>query len=134
MSGSNKRILVISDDESVMESLKLILNNEYDLIFIEDAFQAAGLIQSTQGVGLIFLHVDLQKVGRKDILAEIKEGVADIPIVMIADYKSVSTAVKALEKGACGYISKPFKVEEVFQIVQRQIKNGQKNPTSIKNL
>ena len=116
------KILILDDEEGVRESLKLILSDHYNLILTEDGAQAIECIKNTPDIGLVLMDIKMPKMNGLEVLKEIKEKRPDIKVVMITGYKAVETAAEATRLGACGYIVKPFKSEEVFETVKSLLK------------
>ena len=56
-----------------------------------------------------------------DRIEDFKRLEEDLLIIMITAYGSVSQAVEAMKRGACHYIQKPFDLEEVDLIIQRNL-------------
>ncbi|PKN05800.1 MAG: DNA-binding response regulator, partial [Deltaproteobacteria bacterium HGW-Deltaproteobacteria-7] len=46
----------------------------------------------------------------------------EVPVIMITAHGTVATAVEALKKGALDYITKPFELEELKNIVSKAVK------------
>lgn len=118
---SNK-ILIVDDEEGVRESLKLILSDHYNLILTEDGAQALDCLKNAPDIGLVLMDIKMPKLSGLEVLKEIKTIRADVKVVMITGYKSVETAEEAIRLGACDYIIKPFKSEEILKAVKSILK------------
>jgi DNA-binding NtrC family response regulator len=116
-----QKILICDEEEGTRESLKLILGDHYDLILTDSGEQCLECLEHGKTVGLVLLDIKIPKVNDRDILKIIKE---KYPIlnVIITGYKSVETAHEATSLGACGYIIKPFKSDEILKAVRKLIK------------
>jgi len=116
-----KKILIVDDEEGVRESLKLILGDLYNLILTEDGIQALECIKNAPDIGLVLMDIKMPKMNGLEVLSEIKKQRPDLKIIMITGYKAVETVAEAVKLGACGYIVKPFKSEEILKTVKKLI-------------
>jgi len=121
--GEKARILIVDDDESTCRSMKIIFDKkgyETDTVFSGEA--AKDKVQSTS-YDLIFLDIilpDFDGIGLLTYLDEMCPGTA---FVMITEQASVRTAVRALNRGASGYVVKPFDMDEVLSAVSRALES-----------
>ena len=116
------KILIVDDEEGIRASLKLILEDYYDLVLTTGGEQALDVLNNTKNIGLIFLDIKMPQVSGLDILKQIKQKHPETKVIMVTGYKSVETAAEATRLGACGYIVKPFKTEEILETVKRNLK------------
>ena len=79
-------------------------------------------LQAAKDIGLVLLDIKMPKLNGLDVLAHIKEKHPAMPVVMVTGYRSVETAGEAAQRGACGYIVKPFKTEEILETVKKNLK------------
>ena len=118
----SKKILICDDEEGIRESLKLILEDHYDLIAVDSGEQALECLKNSQDIGVVLLDIKMPKVHGLDVLKQIKEKFPAVPVVIVTGYKSVETASEAANLGASGYIVKPFKIEEILVTVKKNLK------------
>ncbi len=118
---AKKKILICDDEESVRESLKLILGDEYPLMLVENGEQALYTLKNASDVGLVLMDIKMPRVHGLDVLSEIKANYPAMKIIMVTGYRSVETAAEATRLGACGYIIKPFKSQEILETVKRNL-------------
>jgi len=112
----------VDDQEGIRESLKLILEDEYDLILTDNGSQCLECVRKNKDVGVVLLDIKMPKTNGMNVLEHIREEKPDLKVVMITGYKSVETATEASRLGAVGYITKPFKSEEVVKTVDAVLK------------
>jgi DNA-binding NtrC family response regulator len=118
----SKKVLIIDDVEGVRESLKLILSDYYNLIITEDAGQGLNCVESDQDIGLVLLDIKMPGYNGLEVLQKIKNVSPELPVIIVTGYKSVETATEAVRLGASGYIVKPFKAEEILDVVKKKMK------------
>ena len=117
-----KKILICDDEEGVRESLKLILEDHYELIVTDRGEQCLECLQNSKDIGLALLDIKMPKIDGLDLLKIIKEKHPNLNVIIVTGYRSVDTATEAARRGACGYIVKPFKSEEILQAAKKNLK------------
>jgi YesN/AraC family two-component response regulator len=102
-----KKILICDDEEGVRESLKLILEDDYDLSFVTSGPEAIEAVKKTTP-DILILDIKMPKMNGLEALKELKKLSPATKIVIASGYKSVETAHEAMKNGATEYIVKPF--------------------------
>jgi two-component system nitrogen regulation response regulator NtrX len=127
----NVKIAVIDDEESVLESFKLILQiKDYEAEFFERAEEFLKELKKNT-YDLIFLDLWLKKDpppynrdtkdGGIEALKKIKEIDPEVEIVIVTGYANDRTHVNAITYGAMEYLSKPFLMEAIYELVNRAL-------------
>ncbi len=119
---ATRKILIADDEEGIRESLKLILGDIYNLILTVDGQQCLEVLENSKDIGLVLLDIKMPQINGLDVLKLIKEKHPQLHVIMITGYKSVETAAEAVKWGASGYVTKPFKAEEVLESVRKNLK------------
>mgnify|MGYP001558900879 CR=1 FL=1 len=117
----SEKILICDDEEGIRESLKLILCDHYDLVAVDSGEQALHTLANAKDIKVALLDIKMPRVNGLDVLQEIKSKYPKVKIIMVTGYRSVETAAEAARLGASGYIIKPFKAEEILEVVKRNI-------------
>src|SRR3954466_3944272 len=111
------RILVVDDDQSMRELLKLHLrNNGYDVLAAEDAVVAGHLVLSAPP-DLILLDVQMPYMSGYEFAGALKadEQTRDIPVVFLTTDDAVAEQARKL--GADAYLNKPVTVDRLLEVV-----------------
>ncbi|MBI2091087.1 MAG: response regulator [Deltaproteobacteria bacterium] len=113
-------ILVIDDELGPRESLKMILKPYYNVYTAERGGQAVEILSQ---IPIDLVTVDLRMPGLSGIkvLEKVKSHDTDIEAIIITGYGSMDTAIEGLRLGAFDYISKPFDVEHVLDLIRRAL-------------
>ena len=111
-------ILVVDDDEGVRESFRLALQNDYDLIFAVDAKSTLKVLKN-QAFDLCLLDILLPDGSGIDLLRQIKRRDESLDVLMVTALTGVDTALEAMKLGAYDYITKPYKVDELHELIKR---------------
>lgn len=117
LSISNKRILVVDDEERIVRFIRL--NLEQDGFQVEEAFtsrQAMDRLRETLP-DLILLDVMLPDIDGFELLRMIREN-HDLPIIMLTAKTEEDDRVRGLELGADDYVTKPFSPRELVSRVR----------------
>jgi len=106
------RILVVDDEQSIADMVKLCLSkNGYSCEAVNDGMTATEKIENNR-YDLILLDIMLPDIDGYDLIEYIKQ--FDIPVIFVTAKTSVPDRVKGLKLGAEDYISKPFDLEELL--------------------
>jgi DNA-binding NtrC family response regulator len=117
-------VLVVDDELGVRESLKLVLMDEYRVLFAETGKEALEVFNANP-VEVILLDILLPDVNGIDLIERFKELDPNVEVIMITAVNTTESAVKAIKKGAYEYINKPFFVDDVKTLVSRAIEKTQ---------
>jgi DNA-binding NtrC family response regulator len=115
-----KNILIVDDELSVRESLKLILQDQYKILMADNAKEALILFER-ETPNLVLLDIILPEMDGIAVLKRIREIDATVPVIMLTATRMVKTAVEAMKMGATDYLSKPFEIEELRLIIEKAI-------------
>ena len=113
-----KRILVCDDEEGIRESLKLILEKDYDLTFAQNGDEAIRAAR-TSPADITILDIKMPKKDGLETLKELKKLNPSSKVIIATGYKSVDIAQEAMSLGASDYVVKPFDREKIRKVVQK---------------
>jgi len=130
--GQRGSILIVDDEIGPRESLRMILKPIYDVHTAANGYEALQLIKREQ-VDLVTLDLKMPGISGIDVLREIKKLRADVEVIIITGYGTLTNAVEAIRYGAVDFISKPFNVAEIISIVSKSVERRNFN-LKIKNL
>jgi excisionase family DNA binding protein len=111
--GRRARILVVDDEASIRDLLAKVLK-DYDVDVVPDGRSAIELLRLYPYNLLI---VDLKMPGM-DGLSVIREGKrlkTDLRVIIITGYSTEASAIDAVNLGVDGYLTKPFRVNQVLE-------------------
>lgn len=110
------KILIVEDDKSISNLIKINLSNEgYDCFCAYDGKEAADLLEKNI-YDLILLDVMLPKIDGYELLDYIIY--MKIPVIFITAKTSTNDVIRALKLGADDYIKKPFQIGEIIARVE----------------
>lgn len=118
MNSLKPNILVVDDEMGPRESLKMILNPHYNVYTADRGTQAVEILRQYP-VDLVTLDLKMPGVSGINVLEKVKQHDPDIEAIIITGYGSLDTAIEGLRLGAFDYISKPFDVNHILDLVRR---------------
>jgi DNA-binding response OmpR family regulator len=118
-------ILVVDDDNGIHESLRLLLESEYELVSAVDG--AAGLeILERCHVGLILLDLLMPGIDGWEMFERLTHAAGTRPkVLFLTAVDSSAAAVAALKLGADGWILKPFDETALLMQLRSLLQNPQ---------
>src|SRR5512139_1989734 len=126
-----EKMLIIDDEEIVLKSCRKIFEAE-GFVVTTTANPQEGL---TLVAGKIFdvILVDWMMPGfdGMDVVEEIDKRSPGSSIVMISGYPSVGRATEALKRGAMDYLAKPFRPEEIIEVVKKAMRRKVTEETKV---
>lgn len=115
-------ILIVDDDASLRDMLKIILQKEgYGVQCAEDARSALNRLKKG-GIDLVVSDIKMPDLSGIKLLQKVKTLDPALPVLMITAYASTDDAVEAMKLGAEDYITKPFNIEELKVVVAKALK------------
>lgn len=113
------RVLIVDDDRDFTESLREILEPEGYTIVTVDSVRAAREAVGQFDAQVALLDIRLGRDDGVDLIAQLRQLRSGILCVMMTAYRSVESAVAALQQGAYSYLTKPLHPEELLVTLER---------------
>src|SRR5213594_2862154 len=115
------KILVVDDEESVVVTIKAILQLDgYDVTTATKFGDAERLVRE-RTFDLVLTDLRLDDGDGIEILRTIQQRSPDTVTIMLTGYASLESAVQSLRAGAYDYLVKPSEVEELRNTVTRGV-------------
>ena len=134
MDMSEKRLLVVDDEETLREGLRTYLEQEGYLVDTAVSAEHA-LEHDLAGYDLILLDIMMDKMSGTELAARLKENsaTAGIPVIFLTAKDQEDDMVAGLRLGADDYIVKPFSVKNVMARIEAVLRrtSGRKKQSGI---
>jgi signal transduction histidine kinase len=115
------KVLVVDDEESVVVTIKAILELDgYEVATTTSGVRARSMVRDTE-YDLVLSDLRLEDGDGLDVLKAVRECHPDTITIMLTGYASLESAIQALRAGAYDYLVKPSEVEELRSTVARGI-------------
>ncbi|MCX7985224.1 MAG: sigma-54 dependent transcriptional regulator [Bacteroidetes bacterium] len=109
-----KRVLVVDDERSVRDSLKMILEYEKYEVFLAENGQEALQLLRERTLDAVLLDVKMPGLDGIEVLTKIRTLGPSVPVIMISGHGTIETAVEATKLGAYDFLQKPLDREKVL--------------------
>ncbi len=119
-----KQVLIVDDDNELRSHLAEILKGAgYATAEASSGREAAA--KAASGVyDVILLDMIMPRGGGAEALGEFRKVAPRSRVVMITAFATIENAVDAMKRGACEFISKPFKIDEILTTVRRVLEEA----------
>ena len=116
-----EKILIIDDDPSICESIKMIL--EYENYFVDSALNALEGIEKVKSeeYKAILLDIKMPEMDGLEAITKIRELNDSTSIIMISAHASLGNAVEATKKGAYDFIEKPIDRDKLLITIRNAV-------------
>ncbi len=115
-----RKILVADDEVGARESYRMIFKDDYEVLEAGNGEEALKILQNTRP-DVILLDIIMPRMNGVEVLKEIKSIDKQLPVIVITAIKNTQMGKEAMKLGAFAYLTKPFDVMELQQIVQRAL-------------
>ena len=113
-----KSVLVVDDEKSVRDSIKMILEYEkFEVQYAEDGPTALARVESGD-VDLVLLDIKMPGEDGLKVLRRLRQGHPDLPVVMISGHGTIETAVEATRLGAYDFLPKPLDSDKLVIVAR----------------
>jgi CheY-like chemotaxis protein len=110
------RILAIDDDLFILDIVRLMLSGEHEIISVPSAIEGLNKLRKLGApIDLILLDWMMPGIDGLSLLISLKSDpiLSDIPVVFLSGKTDSQDIRSALDAGAAGYITKPFRKAEL---------------------
>ena len=123
MTDTQRRILLVEDEESLAESIRYTLEQEgFTVTVAVDGRKAIERFRSDHP-DLVILDLMLPELSGLDVCRLIRQE-SNVPIVMVTAKDSEADKVAGLELGADDYVTKPFSIRELVSRVRAHLRRA----------
>ena len=124
------RVLVVEDEESFLEALRVGLAREgFAIDIARDGSEALTRFEANEP-DIVLLDVMLPRISGIDVCREIRLK-SDVPIIMVTAKGEEIDAVVGLEVGADDYVTKPYRFRELIARMRSVLRRSATEDTAI---
>ena len=116
------KVLVVDDEIEIQKILsKILIRKGYAVETAGNGKEALSLMRKVKP-DIVLLDIMMPKLDGIETLRRIKALHEKVIVMMITAYGSIKTAREAMRFGAYDYITKPFDMDFIYQIIEESLK------------
>jgi DNA-binding NtrC family response regulator len=118
----NSRILLIDDDESILRTISSILEEKgYEVDTASNAEEALKKAESIY-YNLALIDIRLPDIEGTDLLSRLQKISPEMIKIILTGYPSLHNAVRAVNRGADGYLIKPADPDTLQSMIKEHLR------------
>jgi DNA-binding NtrC family response regulator len=122
---SSHRILVVDDESSLRTALFRVLDRKgYQVVTASTRLEAEKFANGEQTLDLALIDLRLPDGDGIDLMATLKRVHPNLQSIILTGFGTIETAVKATQKGAFHFLTKPFNIDEVVSLVEKALSHN----------
>lgn len=121
-------ILLVDDEPAIIKMLKWRLETTgYKVISAISGLEALKVIQQTP-VDFVITDVRMPSMDGFTLITKIKAILSNIPCLIMSGHGDIDMNNQAQQVGACGYIHKPIKFDELEILINQNLDHESTSP------
>ena len=118
--GKNETVLVVDDEESLRQICEQFLtDNGYNVMLAESGEKALQVYgECGAAIDLVILDISMPGMGGHSCLERLLEINPRAKVIMASGYSKDVSASEVIQKGALGYMAKPFSLKELLTVIR----------------
>lgn len=121
---SREKLLLVDDDKALLDLLcEVCTVAGFDFVKATNGFEALDYLEANDDIAAVLLDVMMPGIDGFQVCSRIKldRRSNPIPVIMLTARDTYFDELKGYRVGADAYVTKPFKVDDLLDIVIRQI-------------
>ncbi|MCJ7430634.1 response regulator [Candidatus Bathyarchaeota archaeon] len=115
-------VLVVDDDAAIRRTLSRILEKEGYLVEAVESGGKAVEVSAERFFNVALIDIRLPDMEGTELLEKLKRTEPKMVKIIVTGYPSLKNAVEAVNKGADGYVLKPFDAGELLAMIEEHLK------------
>ncbi|MBK1814154.1 sigma-54-dependent Fis family transcriptional regulator [Luteolibacter yonseiensis] len=126
-SASSPNLLIVDDDETIQRLLVIAAQDlGWRPVAAASGHEALDILNPA--IEAVILDHGLPGINGLQTLARIREVDSTLPVIMLTGFNDAETAVQALRTGADDYLTKPFELKRLFDLLRQAKSNRKETP------
>lgn len=118
---AGEKILIVEDERDIAQIMAAAMRDSgYQTVIAHDGAEGLNLALCERP-DLILLDMRLPKMSGMQVLSSLHERQVNVPVVVVTAWRSEELVIEALRLGVRDYISKPFSLQELLEVVERAL-------------
>ena len=124
-------ILVVDDSEAICKALHDVLTLSGYAVRTAPSGERAMQILETAQADLIISDLKMSGMSGLQLLKKVKDRNPSLPFVILTGYGDMDSVIEAMRSGVADYLKKPFSVDEVLKVTERELKRSKRVLTTV---
>ena len=117
---SGKTVLIAEDEKSNFDFLRILfLRMNIRVLWAKDGIEAVKMCESDPSINLVLMDIKMPLLNGFEATKQIKVQRPDLPIIAQTAYAMISDKQEAIDAGCDGYLSKPLKINEITELLEK---------------
>lgn len=118
-----KQVLLVDDEQYVLDTTKLMLENEgYVAIAAQSGVRAIEIYRERwKDVDVVLLDMIMPGVDGKEVFINIKKINPDAKVIIVSGYFADEEVARMIYQGAIGYLQKPFLLKQLHEMLDKAL-------------
>jgi len=119
--GSGGGRLLIAEDEAEMRGLlrRTLTREGYDVAVAADGAEALEVLRANPDFDVLVSDVRMPVKDGLQLLKEVRQLRPELRVILITAYLDVQQYYEVMKSGAFEYLSKPFKIPDLLEVLDR---------------
>jgi two-component system response regulator HydG len=118
-----RRILIIDDDTTMLETLRAELEGRGNEVAVESSPEIALRRLADGDFAVVLTDINMRGMSGVDLCQEVVSLREETPVIVMTAFASVESAVGSIRAGAYDFITKPFTIDELVLTIERALKH-----------
>jgi two-component system chemotaxis response regulator CheY len=114
------KILVV-DDSKLMHKMFEVMLRQYPIVNANDGREALERLDEHDDVDLVLLDINMPNMNGLEFLEEVRSNgrLDGLTVIIISTEGTEEDTARGLEAGATAYIKKPFRTDELLEVISK---------------
>ena len=118
-------VLIVDDEPNIIEVLKIsILENDVDVLTADNGRDALDILRKHK-IDVVISDIRMPDLSGVELLCEAEKVAPGVAFIMITAFSTPEIALETLQHGACDYIVKPFRMDDLRDALARVLEKKQ---------
>lgn len=117
---SPKKVLIVEDSKLLHKMYEVMLQ-QFVLVHATDGREGLDRLAEQRDVDLVLLDLNMPNMDGLEFLARMKADplMRDVTVVIVSTEGREEDTIRGIEAGAAAYIRKPFRKEEILDVIAK---------------
>jgi len=116
-------VLVIDDEPQILRALRTILTEHKFRVTTASTGEEGLALAAAQPPDVVILDLGLPRMSGLEVCAQLREW-TQVPVIVLSAHDTEHDKVRALDKGADDYLTKPFGIDELLARIRVALRHS----------